>query len=558
MQAEDRQFVESLLALDTAQQTAYVAALDDDGKRMVEHLLTEYAKAHALEVADRLVTAGVPRTSADVFAKFGYEPTPKQVELHALPAWSDGGPWDLLFGGAAGGGKSFSLLFDAFARCVAFPRLQVWLIRATYPELRDSFLEKLEELNFAKVLDAKWKAQEYTLRMPNGSAMKFRHARSVADASELLSAECQMLIVDERTTIPPAVVDKLSSRIRAGGGLPVFGIRSGSNPGGVGHARVKADFIDPAPLGHERIPLVMPSGRHADRYFIPSKVVDNPHLDDGYVDRLSLLDADLRAAYRDGDWSRFLGMAFDEWDMDVHVVSPEDVEIPEGVERGLGVDYGLSAPFCALWGAKLGDGLVVIYRELYHAGWTPTQQAEAILAAEAEGERRYVTATWLDPSCWARQPNSVQKASGTNPPRGSIAADYMAAGVKVHRANNDRIGGKRLIHDGLRVRDDGRPRLLVYPTCTNLIRTLPGLPRSKLKPEDVDTKAEDHAYDGLRYLCAGLLGIPGKATVHSAASAMLPKIPTSTRGPALAAPLGRRGMGGIGGLTIGKPPSRLR
>jgi hypothetical protein len=40
-----------------------------------------------------------------------------------------------------------------------------------------------------------------------------------------------------------------------------------------------------------------------------------------------------------------------------------------------------------------------------------------------------------------------------------------------------------------------------FPQCENLIRTLPTLPHaSKGDPEDVDTDAEDHAYDAASYL----------------------------------------------------------
>ena len=69
------------------------------------------------------------------------------------------------------------------------------------------------------------------------------------------------------------------------------------------------------------------------------------------------------------------------------------------------------------------------------------------------------------------------------------------------KAQNDRLAGAALVDDKLRVREgDGLPRILVYSTCVNLIRTLPALPRSTKNVEDVDTTAEDHAYDALRYL----------------------------------------------------------
>ena len=64
---------------------------------------------------------------------------------------------------------------------------------------------------------------------------------------------------------------------------------------------------------------------------------------------------------------------------------------------------------------------------------------------------------------------------------------------------NARIAGKALIHARLALKGDGKPGLVIFSTCRNLIRTLPALCYSKTRPEDVDTDAEDHAYDALHY-----------------------------------------------------------
>jgi hypothetical protein len=444
------------------------------------------------------------------FEALGYVPTIKQWELHDLQPWSEGGPWDALYGGAAGGGKTKGLLMDALANANRHHGLEAWLVRATYPELRDSFVKELEGINFAKhQLGARWNEGKHTLTLPNTSTLKLRHARTIANAGEMLSAECQVLYIDERTTMIPKVLEKLSIRVRSSDSdLPIIGIRSGSNPGDVGHMDCKVKFFDPAPLGHRRIRVVTKKGARIDRYFIPAKIGDNPHLDDGYEDRLSMLPADLERAYREGDWSIFEGMAFGEFRVELHVIPPELYPLERGYPLGVGIDYGVSNPFCALWGMKLPDNLIVVYRELYETDLTPADQAQAIIDSETDWERmrgQGNIGSWLDPSCWARQPNSPKPIAGS-PPKLSIAADYRATGVHVNQAYNDRMGGKRLVHVGLKVQRDGRPRLLISSACTNLIRTLPNLPRDKVRPEDVDTKAEDHAYDALRYLLGGLTG----------------------------------------------------
>ena len=68
-------------------------------------------------------------------------------------------------------------------------------------------------------------------------------------------------------------------------------------------------------------------------------------------------------------------------------------------------------------------------------------------------------------------------------------------------SNRNRLAGKIELHKRLGMNDMGEPRLRVFNHCSQLIRTLPTLPLSKTNPEDVDTKAEDHAYDALRYMC---------------------------------------------------------
>lgn len=445
-----------------------------------------------------------------------------QERLHAIEPFSLGGPFDVLYGGAAFGGKSYGLLMDALHRANTHSRLEAWWVRRTYPELRDSVLTDLEGLDYAAVLGCRWNAGTKELRFPNASIIKFRHARNLADAGEMLSAACQLLVVDERTTLDPAVVQKLTTRVRSGKpGVPVVGVRSGTNPGGPGHSAVKADFIDPAPLGRQRLPALDPDGhpivtddgRTLDRYFLPAKIDDNPAgvaADPTYSARFAMMSPDLAAAYRDGDWSRFEGMRFDRFDPRRHIVEPRDLDIPlGGVRRGVGIDYGMAAPFAAVWGAIVNEQLI-IYRELHRPGLTPTEQAKAILALEADGERTTgrPVPSWLDPATWARDPEKplAKPIRADDPPPGSIADRYRKAGVPARKAFNDRVAGWSLLDELLGELPDGRPRMVFSSACPNVIRSLTGAPRSDSDPEDVDgAYRDDHAADAIRYLACGLL-----------------------------------------------------
>lgn len=185
------------------------------------------------------------------------------------------------------------------------------------------------------------------------------------------------------------------------------------------------------------------------------------------------------------------GRAFSEWSNDVHVCDP--FEIPSEWLRFRAVDYGYGAPFCCLWGARAPWGQVFIYRELYGAGIVDSEQAAQILAATPRRER--IRDSVGDPSMWTRSHNGR--------PVLAPADAYAEMGLVLGKASNERLAGKARVHEALYFDDDAQPMLQVLRgAAPNLVRTLPKLPKDPHNPEDVDTKAEDHAYDALRYLLA--------------------------------------------------------
>lgn len=433
---------------------------------------------------------------------------------------------ELLYGGAAGGGKTDYLIAEVLALLVEFPGMTGAMFRRTYPQLSE--LGGIEQRLLARIPQpdvGTYNAGQHLWTLRNGSKLKLAHCQRDNDVAKYLGAEWGVVAFDQVEQFTEFAYTYLLHRLRQSGDvarrMTAAGYRpkaiSSANPGGVGHGWVKRRWIDPFPQGGQAF-RPAPTSNEPDpgtRIFIPAKLDDNEHnVDAGYRRQLQALPEDQRRALLDGDWNVYSGQRFRSFSVATHVIDPERLPIPlGGVPRAVGVDYGLDAPFCALWGANLADDLVVVYRELYAAGTTPAQQARAILAAEAPGERapgRPIPVA-LDPACWARGPDDTAKPAKAQaghaappPPASSIAGKYVAAGVPVTRANNDRLAGVADLADRLTVRPDGFPRILIYSTCTNLIRTLPELPRSKRRPEDVDTTAEDHAYDALRYLLAKL------------------------------------------------------
>lgn len=454
--------------------------------------------------------------------RYEYVPTERQLVAHT--SYAD----ELLYGGAAGGGKTDYLLAEVLAVLHEFPGSNGVIFRRTFADLSrpGSIIHRL--LDRLPQPPYKFNQGDHTWGLPNGSRLELAHLGADADVTKYQGAEYMIMGFDQLEQFTEFQYTYLLHRLRVSGELArvmaAKGARpraiSAANPGGIGHAWVKGRFIDPAPS--ETLWKPTPSiddPNPGTRIFIPAKVSDNPHVNAGYVDVLNRLPDDQRRAMRDGDWDVYAGQRFGAWRRNVHVVAPEDMPIPEDAPRAIGVDYGLDAPFCALWGAQLADGLVVVYRELYQAGLTAGEQADAIAAAEAFGERseKARVPVALDPASWARNPTvkSITPIRDLGlPPAGSIAGEYRARfGSALTKARNDRLAGVQLLSDKLRQRRDGLPRLLVYSTCTNLIRTLPALPRSDTNPEDVNTKAEDHAYDALRYLLMQLVGGGARAGI---------------------------------------------
>lgn len=426
---------------------------------------------------------------------------------------------ELLYGGAAGGGKSRWARAVLVLFCLTFPGVRAIMFRRTFADLERSVVEPL--LNEIPRALGKYNASKHQWRFINGSILELGHLQKRTDQEKYQGAEYQMICFEEATHFTEDQYLYMKSRLRAAGPIRDLLARAGlrprfiatANPGGIGHHWVKGRFVDPAPP--MRVFRVRPSvdePNPGSRLYLPARATDNPSLGREYLDVLDALPEATRKALRDGNWDALEGVRFPSFNRQVHVIEPEELPIPHGSAiRAIGVDYGSRAPFAGLWGAKLADDLVVIYREVYKTGLTPRQQARLLAESEAEGERlpnRPIPLA-LDPSMWARavdQPNAVSPRKG-GPPPGSIAAKYQEEfGSAVVKAQNDRIGGAALIDDLLRVRADGLPRLLIYSNCVNLIRTLPALPRDPKRPEDVETSAEDHAYDALRYLAQELVG----------------------------------------------------
>lgn len=390
---------------------------------------------------------------------------------------------DVLYGGAAGGGKSYAMLVDPlrYAHRAAHRAL---ILRRSMPELRE-LIDKSRELYPQAFHGCKFREVEKLWNFPSGAKVEFGFLERDADVYRYQGQAYSWIGFDEITHLPTEFAwNYLASRLRTTDSEITPYLRCTANPGGVGAHWVKKRYISPAPPNES-----FDGNDGLSRKFIPARLDDNPYLsEDGrYEQMLKALPDVQRRQLLEGNWEITEGAAFTEFDPNVHVVIP--FEIPIGWERIKGIDYGYASESACVWGAvDPTDGTLIIYRELYQKNLTGVDLAQVITNMEVYDP--YSVQGVLDTAAWAR--------TGTTGP--TVGETLQRAGHKLRRADKNRIQGKIQIHEYLRVQQSRRPRLQIFNTCPNLIRELTGIPLDKSNPEDVDTHAPDHAYDALRYL----------------------------------------------------------
>ena len=391
---------------------------------------------------------------------------------------------DVLYGGAAGGGKSFAMLIDPLRHC-HIPEHRALILRRSMPELRE-LIDKSRELYPKAFKGAKFREVEKLWNFPSGAKIEFGFLEKDADVYRYQGQAYSWIGFDEITHLPTEFGwNYLASRLRTTNPELQTYLRCTANPGGVGAQWVKKRYVEASE------PNTTFKGKDGlTRKFIPALLQDNPYLaEDGEYERmLQSLPAVQRRQLLEGNWDVAEGAAFAEFTHDVHVIPP--FELPTWWERVKGIDYGYAAESCCLWGAvDPDDKTIIIYRELYRKGLTGEALADTITQME-ENEIKSIPGV-LDTAAWAR--------TGYTGP--TIGETLVNRGHKLRRADKNRIAGKTQIHEYLRQREGiGRPRLQIFSNCVNLIKELQGIPLSKTNPEDVDTKAADHAYDALRYM----------------------------------------------------------
>lgn len=393
---------------------------------------------------------------------------------------------DVLYGGAAGGGKSLAMIVDPLRSC-DHSKHRALILRRSLKELRQ-LIDMSRELYPKAYAGTKFKETEKIWNFPSGAKVEFGYLEKDADVYQYQGQDFSWIGFDEISQLPTEFPwHYLASRLRTSDpSLKVY-LRCTTNPGGPGHGWVKRRYLDPASYG---TPFVGNDG--ISRRFIPATLRDNPYLynDGRYQKMLESLPEVQRRQLLEGDWEIAEGIAFPEFQKNLHVIQP--FSIPRGWARTKACDYGFSAPSCVLWGAvDPQDGTVIIYKELYEKGLTAKDLGDRI--RDMEMEEVLTVPGVID--------HSVFNRTGYAGPTIGEILNKNPYNLKFRPADKNRRAGKIQVHEYFRKHHDSdRPRVQIFSTCTNLIRELSSLILDKNDPEDVDTHMEDHAYDAFRYL----------------------------------------------------------
>ena len=400
--------------------------------------------------------------------------SPRQAEFIKATAT------EVLFGGAAGGGKSYGQLIDALLYALRYPGSKQLIFRRTYPDLEKSLIRVSLGLYPQEIYT--YNAATHTGKFKNGSLIDFGYSASEKDVYQYQSAEYDVIRFDELTHFTEFQYVYMLSRLRGANDFPKQ-MKSSTNPGGIGHQWVKDRFIDPAP---PKTVFATPNG--ITRVFIPSRVTDNRYLmesDPDYLKRLEELPEAQRKALLFGDWDIFEGQYFSEWSADIHTCDP--FHIPDHWRKYRTFDYGLDR-FALLWVAISPEREVFVYREYCESDLPVSAAAKEALERTQEGEEIYATLTF--PDIWGRTAD-----------QGRSKADlFYENGLPLTRTSNDREAGWLAIHELLRYDEEHPPRLHIFKNCRELIRCLPMLQFDERKPTDCATEPHEitHVCDALR------------------------------------------------------------
>tara|TARA_R110002051_G_scaffold248039_1_gene307527 strand:+ start:197 stop:1747 length:1551 start_codon:yes stop_codon:yes gene_type:complete len=400
---------------------------------------------------------------------------------------------------------------------IDYPDYIAILIRRTYPQLERNLKPECNKLY--KLYGARWQERNKCYLFPSGAKVYLVHCQDRRALDNYIGGNYTFIGIDEANQFPEEWIDELSTSCRTSNPALKPQICLTSNPGNIGHVWLKRRFVDRCdpindgdPIYSEVFDVSYQPKKTAPIFydeenigfqFIPATVFDNPSItenDPGYVKKLKQLNPILRAMWLEGRWDVFAGTFFDNWSIMHNIIPKENFSFGKHFKKDTHAlyrfyDYGTKNPFVCIFGAQDRDGNLIIFDEIKETGLSASKQAQLV--------NKYTYAKYkllpkdfddeiADPAYWAK----ISEKEGA---LYSPSMFYGDDGIYLSKGINDRKVGAKMVYEALELPDDGVPRLRFTENCLYSIETIPNLPAAENDPEDIDTKAEDHAYDAIRY-----------------------------------------------------------
>jgi len=450
---------------------------------------------------------------------------------------------EVLYGGAAGSGKSYMMRVLAIVLCMEVANIKVFLFRRMYKELYinhvyspDGFLVMLKP--FIDAGEVTFNKSDGVFNFYNGAQIYLCHAQHENDINAYLGAEIHCLLIDEATQFTEKMIRFIRTRVRLGG-LPLPErwkkllpkIIYGTNPGGVSHSYFKRGFVSHGE-GHVFKAPIQDGGM--TREYVPAKSGENLVMmrnDAAYGERIMGLGDDrLAQAYLDGNWDLEEGAAFsDLWDANVHVL--DSIVIPRTWKIDRAHDYGYTAPAATIWTAESdGTRAIINDRQIVLPRKSIVIISEKYFADKEDRGLRLLPFELGQQMHDHEQSHSLRMRTEAGPAdtsifekdkgMASIHDDYVKKGIRFTKADKrpgSRERGFILTRQRLKAaatRNMEQPWMLVMRTCVHTISQLPELPISAENPQDVDSAANDHIYDAVRYRVLKSMLTAGTAAVQ--------------------------------------------
>lgn len=418
------------------------------------------------------------------------KPYPKQIEFFKAANKY------IAYGGARGGGKSWSARIKVVLLALNYPGIQILLLRRTLKDLRDNHVIPLQKLLKTETKDkiATYKSQEKEFLFPNGSRVVLGYCANEGDVLQYQGQAYDVIFMEEATQFTEFQFQALTESNRSSGLCKIsFSPRMyfTCNPGGVGHMWFKRLFIDRE---------YRQSERPEDYIFIQSLVYENEYLmknDPNYVRTLENLPDDRKKAMLYGDWDIFEGQYFNEFSRKIHVIEQPFI-IPKHWKKYISMDYGLDM-LAVLWIARDTEGNAYAYKELHESNLIVSEACKKIKEINNNEEYECI---YAPRDLWNRRQETGK----------SVADIFYENGILLTKTSVDRVDGwlatkewlkvieKRDIETGELIKTS---KLKIFRNCFNLIKNLPQVQIDEKNPNDVATEPHEptHICDALRYFC---------------------------------------------------------